>query len=80
MLPVAVNPLFPPGVPWITPAFTPRKNKPALVRRTSVSAIGMLYRWIATSRLFSIASDTASCNDRYIVPFLNTASMRGLFA
>ena len=43
----------------------PRKNPPALVRRRSVSAMGMLQRAIARSRLFSKASAIASFSVRY---------------
>src|SRR5207245_11078762 len=40
--PVPNPPTPPPGVPCTTPAFTPRKTPPALVRRMSISAIGRL--------------------------------------
>src|SRR5580698_716813 len=73
-------PTPPPGVFCTTPVFTPRNDPPACVRKTSAAAIGMLYRAIAISRLFSSASEIASFKLSSRTPSLIRESIRGEFA
>src|SRR5215467_8550890 len=74
--PVPNPPTPPPGVPCTTPVLTPRNDPPAFVRKTSVSAMGRLYRAMATSRLFSIASAIASFSEMYNLPSRISESSR----
>src|SRR5215813_3363674 len=53
---------------------------PARERKTSVSAMGKLYRAMAMSRLFSSPSATASESDSMILPSFMSWSRRGVLA